>query len=167
MDGTDFAIEEPRVNGFDPRWYSHKLNGPGVRYEIALSIEGNHIVHGHGPFPCGDYPDINIFRAQLRGMIPNGEKLIADKGYIGEGMKLWLKNEGNEVQIRAFKFMRARHETLNGRMKTFKSMDSVWRHDLDKHPVCFYSILVITQINLQYHPLFRISDEFLCSFVRN
>lgn len=98
-------------------------------------------------------------------MIPNGEKLIADRGYIGEGMKLWLKNEGDDIQNRAHELVRARHETLNGRIKTFKSMDSSWRHDLNKHSLCFYSILVISEINLQYHPLFYISDEYLCCFV--
>ena len=34
LDGTDFRIPEPTV--FDPKWFSHKFNGPGLRYEIAL-----------------------------------------------------------------------------------------------------------------------------------
>lgn len=37
VDGTDCTIREPTVFN-KKRWYSHKFNGPGVRYEIGLSI---------------------------------------------------------------------------------------------------------------------------------
>ena len=31
VDGTDFRIQEPAM--FDPKWYSHKFRGPGLRYK--------------------------------------------------------------------------------------------------------------------------------------
>jgi len=36
VDGTDFTITEPTP--FSPIWFSHKTNGPAIRYEVALSV---------------------------------------------------------------------------------------------------------------------------------
>lgn len=41
VDGTDFRIEEPKP--FSSGWYSHKFNGPGVRYEVGLAIQRGYI----------------------------------------------------------------------------------------------------------------------------
>jgi hypothetical protein len=38
IDGTDFSIYEPTP--FSTKWFSHKLKGLGVRYELAISIGG-------------------------------------------------------------------------------------------------------------------------------
>jgi hypothetical protein len=32
VDGIDFRIQEPRMNGFNKAWYSHKLHKTGIRY---------------------------------------------------------------------------------------------------------------------------------------
>jgi hypothetical protein len=49
VDGTDFEIFEPEPD--DTKWFSHKFKGPGLRYEIVLSLEGCDILHANGPFP--------------------------------------------------------------------------------------------------------------------
>ena len=36
-DGTDFSIYEP--SPFQQIWYSHKFKGPGIRYEVGVTIE--------------------------------------------------------------------------------------------------------------------------------
>jgi hypothetical protein len=59
IDGTYFSSYEPAP--FSKEWFSHKFKGPGVRYELAISIRGGNIVHIHGPFPA-KCPDIEIFR---------------------------------------------------------------------------------------------------------
>ena len=51
VDGTDFSICEP--NPLDAKWFSHKVKGPGLRYEVALCISTGYIVWMHGRFPCG------------------------------------------------------------------------------------------------------------------
>jgi hypothetical protein len=58
IDGTDFSIYEPAP--FSTEWFSHKFKGPGVRYELAISIRGGNTVHIHGPFPA-KCRDIEIF----------------------------------------------------------------------------------------------------------
>jgi hypothetical protein len=47
VDGTDYAIREP--SPFNKKWYSHKMNGPGVRYEIAICIQTGVPVWTNGP----------------------------------------------------------------------------------------------------------------------
>ena len=57
-DVTNFRIQEPTP--FSKRWYSHKFKGPGLRYEIAVSIEDGDL-WTNGPFPAGQYPDLKVF----------------------------------------------------------------------------------------------------------
>ena len=61
-------------------WYSRKLNGPGFRYEVALSIVKGTIVWVYGPVPCGN-PDLTIAEACYIHQIDAGEMAIADRGY--------------------------------------------------------------------------------------
>ena len=65
-------------------WYSHKFKYSAVRYEVGLSILKGDIVWINGPFPAGLYPDINIFRENLKGALDEDERVVADDGYIGE-----------------------------------------------------------------------------------
>ncbi len=90
--GTDCKIYEPV--SFDPKWFSHKFKGPGLRYEVAISIQGGDIVWVHGPFPCGKYPDLKIFQAGLKDKLLPGENVIADSGYSDERCE--FIPEGNE-----------------------------------------------------------------------
>ena len=75
VDGTDFQIYqwEPFWKG----WFSHKFKGPGVRYEVGVCILTGDIVWLHGPFPCGLWPDLKIFRKSLKQQLLEGEKVVA------------------------------------------------------------------------------------------
>jgi hypothetical protein len=85
VDGTDFEIFEP--SPFLSIWKSHKFKGPGLRYEVATCIQTGDIVWINGPFPCGKYPDLTIFRLGLLHMLEDGEMVEADAGYRGEPTK--------------------------------------------------------------------------------
>ena len=53
--------------------------------------------------------------------------------------------------------MRARHETVNKRIKQFSSLAGIFRHDLDAHSDFVYAACVITQIALEMgEPLFKV-----------
>ncbi|EFX70022.1 hypothetical protein DAPPUDRAFT_113096 [Daphnia pulex] len=52
IDGVDFRIMEP--SPFNPKWYSHKFHGPGLRYELAICIQTGDIVWAYGGLPCGE-----------------------------------------------------------------------------------------------------------------
>ena len=58
IDGTDCSINEPTP--FDTKWYSHKLKGPGLHYEVGICIVSGHIVWVSGPHECGSNPDFKI-----------------------------------------------------------------------------------------------------------
>jgi hypothetical protein len=76
VDGNDFRVETP--SGLGRKYYSHKLKKSGLRYEVAISIQARDIVWINGPFPCGKWPDIKIFRKDLIKMIQFGEAVEAD-----------------------------------------------------------------------------------------
>ena len=85
MDGADFWIYEPSpyTKEASKDWYSHKYNGPGLRYEIGVSIRGGWIVWINGPFQCGKWMDILIFRKGLQHFLGEYERVEVDSGYAG------------------------------------------------------------------------------------
>lgn len=153
VDGTDCPIQHPTIFGrnFDKRFYSHKFKGAGVRYEVAVCIATGFIVWVHGPFPCGSFPDITIFRAGLKYQLCNGERVEADKGYRGEPLHISTPNDHRTAEEKLSKdHARARHEHINGRLKQFSILDRTFRHSVLKHADVFWSVAVITQLSLLY-----------------
>jgi hypothetical protein len=74
-------IYEP--SPFSKDWYSHKFKAAGIRYEVAVCIQTGDIVWINGPFKCGKWPDVKIFRAELQQKLLPGEMVEADNGYRG------------------------------------------------------------------------------------
>ena len=77
VDGVDFFISTPII--FSKKWYSHKFNKAGLRYEFAINIQTGDIVWVYGPFKPGKMNDLNIFRSKLISTLDDGEKVEADK----------------------------------------------------------------------------------------
>lgn len=152
LDGTDFRIYEPTP--FDKKWYSHKFHCAGLRYEVGLNIRTGDIVHGNGGFPCGAWPDLKIARfCFIYGLEPN-EKALADLGYRDSNYFI-IPNENNS---RVHKRIMSRHETVNRRLKQFNILSKTYRHNLKKHPMCFFAILNIVQMEIENGaPLFQVS----------
>ena len=60
--------------------------------------------------------------------------------------------------------LRARHETINRRLKNWGCLNKVQRYHQDKYEIAFKAVLVITQIELiKCDPLFHVKfkDPFL------
>lgn len=74
-------------------------HGPGLRYGVAVCIQSGSIVWINGPFPCGTFADIVIFRQGLIYMLDRTrcvpEMGEADNGYNGEGMSVRIMDERN------------------------------------------------------------------------
>jgi hypothetical protein len=68
---------------FDNSMWSHKINGPALKYEVATSIFTGYIVHWNGPFKPS-VPDVTIFRNGLMAKLDNDECVEADSGCSGE-----------------------------------------------------------------------------------
>lgn len=138
LDGTDFRIREPIP--FNKKWFSHKFKGPGIRYEIGICIQSGEIVWASGGFPCGEWSDIKIARDSYVNFSGN-EITLADKGYRGIDN---FKIPTNQAE----KSILARHETLNGRLKNFRILNTTFRHPLHKHPKIFHACINIIQISI-------------------
>lgn len=154
VDGTDCRIREPAP--FDSKWYSHKFKGAGLRYEIGLSISSGSIVWVHGPFACGAFPDVSIFRLGMKSALSPDEKVIGDKGYRDE--KCEKPPAIDDPNKRTYAIIRARHETVNSRFKNFRVLSDTFRHDISLHGVCFHAVANISHIMTKLgNPLFELN----------
>lgn len=158
VDGTDFRIYEPKP--FNKRWYCSKFNGPGLRYELAVCIQTGDIVWINGPYPCGSYPDLKIFRLKLKNMLLPGEMVEADLGYRGERNTVRTPNDFVSMSDKKAKTRaRSRHETINGRLKNWGCLKQRFRHPLGKHKIVFSAVAVITQLDFEND-----APPFQCSY---
>jgi hypothetical protein len=155
VDGTDYAIREP--SPFNKKWYSHKMNGPGLRYEIAICIQTGVPVWTNGPYPCGSWPDLRIARHALIDAFDAGEYYIADGGYRDGGQWSVTPTGRHEFSDRQKGVVRARHETYNKRLKDWGALKQKYRHSLPQHIWVFRSIANIVQVAiLNGEPLFQL-----------
>lgn len=153
VDGTDCQIQEP--SPFDSKWFSHKFRGPGVRYEIGVSIITGNIVWINGPFECGSYPDIKIFKNHMLNCLTENEHVVADDGYINKRCVNFHHVDENSQGLH--KLIRARHEAVNERLKNFNVIRHIFRHSLDKHGYCFHAVGQITALMLMNtNPMFKV-----------
>lgn len=159
IDGTDFRIE----SGSKKKYWSHKFQAPGLRYEVGISIQSGFIVWVNGPFPCGQYPDIVIFRHRLKHVLKYcEEKVEADDGYRGENDYIELPSDhggAGVTQIKAKQRVRSRHETCNKRFKQWSVLSQRFRHSDDIfHGHIFRAVVAITQMSIRTtQPLYQCS----------
>lgn len=144
VDGTDCPIQEP--SPFNWKWYSHKFNGPGLRYEVGVCIQTGDIVWVNGAYPAGRWTDLRIFRHRLKQFLLPHEMVEVDKGYRGDEKCRIPMHRVSHTDRRAKTRARARHEQINSRIKIFKVLKAKFRHDIRDHQHCFYSCAVLTQL---------------------
>ena len=128
---------------FDPKWWSHKFNGPGLRYEVALCIRTGDIVWVNGGLPCGEWPDLRLARNAFIDCLQPGEKALADAGYRNQQYFELANNNPQKQRILA------RHENVNARIKLFCCMKDRFRHALYLHPRFFNAVVNLTQLMIE------------------
>jgi hypothetical protein len=94
----------------------------------------------------------------LRHFLEPGERVEAGKGYCGHVDK--VKGPGNDVSSKNVVMqgrVRARHETLIGRLKNLRILSQVFRHDVLLHGMVFRACAVLTQLTIANgEPLFEV-----------
>lgn len=51
----------------------------------------------------------------------------------------------------------SRHETVNKRIRQFKILNDIFRHNIQNHPLIFHAIVNITQLMIENgEPLFKV-----------
>jgi hypothetical protein len=143
IDCTDCPIQEPWP--FDRANYSVKLNGPALKYELAISIKSYDIVHVNGPFAASE-SDTTIFRERLMGLLCKDECVECDSGAKGELQLKHPKVAQSRVDKQMKYTVRACHEIVNGELKLFNCLNACFRHHPSKHESCFKAITVIVQL---------------------
>ena len=97
-------------------------------------------------------PDAKIFKRLLRWKLSLGEKVVADNGYKGLQTFICRPGEGDRQLRLAMSCLRARHESINSRLKKWKILGSMFRHNMEKHHIAFRSVIVIEQLKIQDGP---------------
>ena len=106
----------------------------------------------NGPFKCGSFPDLKIFCNDLVHFLDENEKVIADGGYPHRRCVSSNELEGSKKVVHSRR--RARHETVNSRLKNFFVLTHTFRHDRNLHVYCFHAVAQVTSVMLKYDPLF-------------
>lgn len=156
VDCTDCKVWEVKHHTFpiDRGYCSQKFNHAGLKYELAVAVFHDNIVWVNGPFKATRH-DITVFHEDgLKNRMPPGKKVIADLGYrttrADEVDMIALPNASNTLALKKFKSIaRSRHETVNGRIKTYSCMFEEFHHGQENHAACFFAICVIVQYCLE------------------
>lgn len=161
LDGTDFLIQEPTP--FSPKWWSHKLNHAGLRYEVGICIRTGHIVWAYGGKPCGEWSDLTLARHAYIYAVEENEKTLADKGYMDR--EYFVNSRYYPESARTQKQIMARHESVNSRLKQFGVLRNAYRHSVESHPTCFMAVANIVQVSLEFEtPLYSVNHLFWVIF---
>ena len=146
MDVTDCHVEEPQP--FSSIWYSHEFKGAGLRYELGVDLFSGLIASVNGPFPCGSWSDLKIFRnGLLKKLLPN-EKVAADGGCNHSAVVKSDKLSKSEARL--ISIYRAPHESANMRIKRFHVFRSLFRHKTEFRLTCFHAPCQVVQLSLMY-----------------
>ena len=162
IDGTDFRIPQKGITKKGNAFASHKYVGKSALcYELGVNILAGNLVWIQGPYPAGKYTDIKIFNKVLRNFLKPGEWVEADEGYRGHPDK--IKCPGNDVNPAENWAMqgrvRAHHEMLNGRLKTWGILSQVFRHHITitMHGNVFRVCALVMQLTIENgEPLFEV-----------
>lgn len=117
-----------------------------MRYEVGLNIQTAEIVWTNGPFPCGAWPDLRIARNEVIFHIGENERILADGGYNDGGEFFETPTGINNDDQRMKQLARARHETINRRLKQWNILGRVFRHGVEKHSIIFLAVVHITHM---------------------
>lgn len=147
IDCTDCPIEEPQP--WTSKWYSHKFEGPAIKYEIATSFAGD-VAWGSEPYRGGK-GDREIFQDRLQGLTPENCVNLVDLGYVKDGLAkvTHIRPTDSAADRKLKKRLLARQETLNGRLKNYAVLSHRYRHNVKDHSMDFNCCLVLCQMEIE------------------
>jgi hypothetical protein len=122
----------------------------GIRYEISLCILTGDIFWINGPYECGMWNDIMIFRNALMTKLSANERIEADDGYLGEHPH-HVKCPKGIANLEETEFMQQRiqnrQESINTkRFKDWGALRQIWRHAIPRHSETFRMICIVAQL---------------------
>lgn len=145
IDGTYCPTMEP--NGFDPTFYSRKLQCAALGYKVGLQLDGIKLVWINGAFKVAPNPDINLFQCELKTFLSSNEFVVSDvcsNNYKCVQLNL-LSNSFNKETHRN---ILARQEKLNGLLKRVNVSCQKFKHKRCLPSECFHAVAHIVQLNI-------------------
>ena len=154
IDTTECPVYRPTL--YEWEYFSVKHQMHSLKYELAISMTSNQIVWLNGPYKGGTH-DLEVAREKLLKQLRPGEKVMGDKGYVGEArilapFKPPRNDEEKLFNVNHYK-VRQSVERMNRRLKIFGCLTSVWCHELELHKIAFYVVTNVTQVEFHTHPL--------------
>ena len=118
-----------------------------MKYELTICIKTGDIVAFVGPFRGGEN-DLSIFRYKPKDNLLPFERVVADKGYVGDTKIVtpYPYDCLDRQHKRAMAVLRSRHETINRRLKCWGALQHKWRHSIHQHHLAFRCAVVLTQL---------------------
>ena len=165
VDGIACPYKEVRLwdGDLDPSLFCQKFKGPGLNYQIVLGLYTGLLCSVQGPYECGDFPDLKIAKDKglVDFLIQKKEKAIADGTYRNP---VFINAEEGlpQVLLKLISKARARHETVNSRIKRCKIFTCLrgFRHDKEFHGTCFHAVCNMIEIEFEIEsPLFDVIKE--------
>jgi transposase len=172
VDCTEIGIRTPGSKAARLRYYGRKKKYT-FKYEVWARFPDGRILAIFGPYP-GTVNDGKIYNATIVPYLRPGEKVLADKAYIGcasalapireprrsrsnpiPRLHIWERRYNVLVRCR-----RVHIERVFLRMKRFQILVSDFRHPLEKHQVVVAAIGKLVNVELDMEPLFHSTPSY-------
>ena len=82
-----------------------------------MTVSSGKVGWDSGPWPDGQHSDVRIFQNGLRKLLGAYEHVVGDSGY--QDSRVMTPLPSQHPIARTYSVTRARHETINVRLKTF------------------------------------------------
>lgn len=156
-DTTEVFINAPKDKVKNRMYLSGKKRRHTVKYDIAVRLLDGKICY-IGNQSHGRMADITIYRnSELPDMLDEGELIIADKALQGIHNAMVPFSSPANISEELFNYRldskRSIIEQVNSRLKMFKVMSDVWRHDIRKHDAVANVVANIFNLSIKYTPL--------------
>lgn len=151
VDGTDKKGWERKHETlpYDPGNFTQKHAHGGLKFQVTLCAQRALCVDIFGPVRGGMGDKEMLERSGILKRLKKGKLVIADRGYIKDKWKDQISwpHEHDSKKANNFKSrVRLRHESFNGRMCYFGTMNQTWHHTDEQLGFAFRAVAV----NVQY-----------------
>ncbi|KAJ3329049.1 hypothetical protein HDU76_008741, partial [Blyttiomyces sp. JEL0837] len=156
IDGVDFLIREEHP--FNRHLFSSKMKHAALRFIVGTAPNTSAIVCLTGGVPCGAWPDLKLAQATILKDLPKGEMAAADKGFRGDPRVMtYIDGATTDAEKRHnqnIKNMKARHDTVNKRLKDFRILQDMSRTSIERYRMFVLAVAQVVNIKIQREPLF-------------
>ena len=165
LDGTECRIAKPVDRVEDYAWFSPKHSMHAVKYEVAVSLSTGRIMWIAGGIPAA-YHDSTLIRSSgLLQSIPEGERGIADAGYLGVDSRILtiLRTQQEDEVVgftadewlynRSVASLRIEVERVNGRLKRFQALVFSRIRNRYDHARIFHVLANFVNIWMEVEPM--------------